>query len=78
MSNTKTITLDEAMEAARRLPISAQAELAAELMEHIENISTPDRPEDRQQVIKERLAKPLEAISRDELMTVLRRYNPAI
>jgi len=78
MSNSKTITLDEAVEAARRLPENAQAEIAAELMERVEDVSTPERPEDRQRLIKERLAKRLEAISRDELMALLRRYNPAL
>lgn len=78
MSNGKTITLDDAVEAARRLPESAQTELAVELMERVEDISTPERPEDRQFLIKERLSKPLEAISRDELMALLRRYNPAL
>ena len=78
MSNSKTITLDEAVEAARRLPENAQAELAAELMERVEDVSTPERPEDRQRLIKDRLSKPLEAITRDELMAMLRRYNPAL
>jgi hypothetical protein len=78
MSNSKTITLDKAVEAARRLPENAQAELAAELMERVEDVSTPERPEDRQRLIKDRLSKPLEAITRDELMAMLRRYNPAL
>jgi hypothetical protein len=78
MSNSKTVTLDEAVEAARRLPENAQAELAAELMESVEDVSTPERPEDRQRLIKDRLSKPIEAVTRDELMAMLRRYNPAL
>lgn len=78
MTRGKAITLDDAIEAARRLPENVQTELAAELMERVEDISTPGRSEDRQRLIKERLAKPLEAIPRDDLMALLRRYNPAL
>ncbi len=78
MSSTKTITLDEAIEAARQLPAETQPAVAAELMEYVEDLSTPHRPEDRRHIIKERLANPLEAISRDQLMAMLRQYNPAL
>ncbi len=78
MNNTKTITLDEAVEAARQLPAGTQVELATELMERVEDVSTPDRPAERQELIKDRLSKPLEAISRDQLMAMLRQYNPAL
>ena len=78
MSNANTITLDEAVEAAQKLPIDAQAALANALMQHVEDLSTPARPHERQKLIKDRLAKPLKAISRDELMAMLRQYNPAL
>ena len=78
MSNTKTVTLDEAIQAARKLPKDTQAALASELMEHVEDLSTPDRPSERQELIKNRLARPLKAISRDQLMAMLRRYNPSV
>jgi len=78
MTNTKTITLDEAVEAARKLPNDTQAALASELMERIEDVSTIERPSDRQKVIKDRLAKPFKAISRDEFMAMLRQYNPTL
>jgi hypothetical protein len=47
-------------------------------MEHVQDMSAPDRPADRQDLIKDRLAKPLKAISRDELMSMLWQYNPAL
>ena len=78
MSNAKTITLDEAVKVARGLPADTQEALANELMEHVQDMSPPDRPEDRQHLIKDRLEKPLKAISRDELMAMLRQYNPAL
>ena len=78
MNNAKTITLDDAVKAARLLPTDTQAALANELMEQVEDLSTPDRPADRQKIIKDRLAKPLKAISRDEFMAMLRQYNPSL
>ena len=78
MGDAKTITLDDAVQAARQLPVDAQVALAHELMERIEDVSTPARPPERQEAIKERLAKPLSSISRDELMDMLRRYNPSL
>lgn len=78
MSNSKTTTLDEAIAAARKLPADTQAAVAAELMECVEDLSAPDRQQDRHDIIKERLAKPLEAISRDEFMAMLRQYNPGL
>jgi len=78
MSNAKTITLDEAVKIARGLPADTQAALANELMEQVEDLSTPDRPDDRQKIIKDRLTKPLKAISRDDFMVMLRLYNPSL
>ena len=78
MNNAKTISLDEAVKAVRRLPEDTQAALASELMERVEDVSTPDRPDDRQALIKDRLSKPLKVVSRDEFMAMLRQYNPAL
>ena len=78
MSKTNTITLDEAVKIARKLPVDTQAALANELMEHVQDMSPPDRSDDRQNLIKNRLAKRLKAISRDELMAMLRQYNPPL
>ena len=78
MSNAKTIMLEEAVKIARSLPADNQLALANELMEHVQDMSPPDRPGDRQDLIKDRLAKPLKAISCDEFMAMLRQYNPAL
>ena len=78
MNKMKIVTLDDAVLAARKLPSDAQMAVARELMEQVEDFSTPDRSADRQQAIKDRLGKPLRAISRDELMAMLRQYNPAV
>ena len=44
MSNAKTITLDEAVKAAQKLPIDTQAALANELMEHVRIYRRPIAP----------------------------------
>lgn len=78
MSKTKTVTLNDAVSAARKLPPESQEAIARELMEQVEDFSTPERPAERQEIIKERLSTPLRAVSRDELTSMLRRYNPAV
>jgi hypothetical protein len=78
MNITTNITLDEAVAAAKELPEDAQAELAMELMERVEDVLVPERPAPRQALIRERLSRPFEPISRDELTAMLRRYNPSI
>ena len=78
MSNSTRITLDEAVAAARELPEAAQAELAVELMEWVEEVSAPRRSAEQQAVIRDRLSRPLKAIPRDAIVNILRRYNPAL
>lgn len=75
--STKPVTLNDAVSAVRKLPADTQAAIARELIERVEDYSTPDRPAERQTIIKERLGKPLRAISRDELAAMLRQYIPA-
>lgn len=76
--NSKTVTLDKAVEAARKLPQEAQEALAKELLDRVEEFSAPERSPERQAIIRERLARPLEAVSREDVMVMLRRYNPAL
>ena len=78
MDNSKTITLDDAIKAARQLPEDTQTALADELMAQVEDLSTPGRPSDRQKIIKGRLANPLKAVSREAFMGMLRHYNPSL
>ncbi len=78
MNKMTNVTLEDAVEAARKLPVETQEAVAAELMEYVEDLSTPNRPSERQAIIKERIERPLKAISRDQLMAMLRQYNPAI
>ena len=75
MNNQKTITLDEAVKAARELPAAAQEALAKELLDSVADFQTPDRPAARQQIIRDRLAKPLSAAPRDQVMDLLRKMD---
>jgi hypothetical protein len=43
MRKQATVTFDEAIDAARKLPREKQAAVAAELMEYVEDLSTPAR-----------------------------------
>lgn len=72
------ISLDDVVKAAKKLPAETQEAVAAELMEYVEDLSIPDRPRARQAIIEERLERPLKPISRDQLMAMLRHYNPAL
>jgi hypothetical protein len=76
--NSKTVTLDKAVEAARKLSPEAQEALARELLERVEDFSAPERSPERQAIIEDRLSRPLKEVSRDDLMAMLRQYNPAL
>lgn len=78
MSKTKSVSLEDAVVAARKLPSETQEAIASELMEKVEDFSTPQRSSERQAIIKDRLGKPLRAVSRDDLTAMLRKYNPAV
>lgn len=78
MNKAKVVTLNDAISAARKLPQDTQVAIARELMEQVEDFSTPERTTERQQIIKDRLGKPLHAVSRDELTAMLRQYNPTV
>lgn len=78
MSKAKFVSLEDAVAAARKLPSESQTAIARELMEQVEDFSTPERPAARQAIIKDRVSKPLRAVSRDELTAMLRKYNPAV
>ncbi len=78
MENDTTFTLEAAVRAARSLPAAAQKALAQEIMREIEDLSTPERPAERQAIVSDRLSRPLTGVSRDDLMSMLRRCNPAL
>ena len=74
---SKTVSLEDAVAAARALPKAAQDVLAHEIMEQIEDLAAPQPSPERIAIIKERLSRPLVEMPRDEVVAILRRYNPA-
>lgn len=74
----KSAALDQAIEAARALPEAAQDLLAHEIMACISDLEAPMRSDERQTIIKQRMSKPLNTISDDEIMSILRRYDPTL
>ena len=75
MNRPHKTTLDEAVAAARALPEAAQELIAAEIMESVEDLTPSKRSPERQAIIKDRLAKPLKTVSREELTAMLRKYD---
>ena len=78
MTKTAATLLDIALQAVWKLPEPAQEAIAHEVMEKVEDFSTPARSPERQAIIKERMSKPRKHVSRDDFLTMLRQYNPSI
>lgn len=74
----KPVTLNQAFEAARALPEAAQQLVAHEIMEQIEDLAAPQPSPELIAIIKERLSNPLVEMPREELVAILRLYNPAL
>ena len=78
MSNTKTVTMDEAIRAVQRLPEDAQAVLAEELVALVEDYESPGLTDEQRRIVNERLAKPRALVARGDFLAMLRRYNPTL
>lgn len=71
-------TLDDAVAATRELPQEVQTMVTQEVFEMIEDVTVTPRSADDQAIIKERLARPRNATSRDDFMAMLKQYNPSV
>ncbi len=79
MTTTKQPTLDEAIAAAKQLPEDEQAVLAQDILAEIQDGVLPSaRSAEDQAIIAERMSRPRSYVSRDDLMALLRKYNPAL
>lgn len=78
MSNTKTTTLDEAIEAVQTLPEETQTALAEELVALVEDFRSPGLTDTQREIVMGRLAESRTHIARGDFLAMLRRYNPAI
>lgn len=78
MSNSKTVTLHEAIAAVRKLPEDEQTALAEELVALVEDYQTPGLTDTQRDIVAKRLAEPRSHVPRDDFLAMLRRYNPAL
>lgn len=78
MSTSKTVTIEDALQAAKNLPDETQRELAEELVALVEDYQTPGLTPEQHEVVKERLAKPRRHVARTDFLAMQRRYNPAL
>lgn len=79
MSKQQTPTLDEAVAAAKQLPENAQTVIAQEIAAMVKgDVFPPPRSEKEQAIINERMSKPRTHVSRDDFMTMLRKFHPSL
>ena len=78
MSITKTFSLEDVIAAMRTLPDQSQQDLASEIMERVDDISNSRLTDEQKDIVKERMSKPREHVSRDDVHAMLRKFNPAL
>jgi len=78
MNTTKTFTLDEMIAAIRSLPAPSQRQLVGEIMQRVDDLNTSKLTHEQREIVKERMSQPREHVSRDHILSLLRRYNPAL
>ena len=78
MSTTKTVTIEDALKAAKTLPDDAQSELAQELVALVEDYRASGLTSEQREIVRKRLADPRTHVSRSDFLAMLRRYNPAV
>ena len=78
MSTTKTVTIEDALEAAKTLPDEAQSELARELIALVEDYRASGLTAEQREIVRKRLAEPRTHVPRSDFLVMLRRYNPAV
>ena len=78
MSITKTFSLEDVIAAMRTLPDQSQQDLASEIMERVDDISNSKLTDEQREIITERMNQPREHVSRDDIHTMLRKFNPTL
>ena len=79
MNKLKTPTLDEAVAEVKKLSEAEQTIIAGELITLArEGVLPPPRSPEDQAIIEDRMSKPRTYASREEVMAVLRKYDPAV
>ena len=78
MSTTKTFSLEEVIAALKTLPEHSQQGLASEIMERVSDIKKSGLTDEQKEIVKERMGKPRQHVSREEVHDLLRKFNPAL
>ena len=78
MSNDVTQTLFELVETIEALPADAQTDVLAEIKSRIEYFKRSALTEEQRALVIERLAAPRKYAPRDDVLALLRRFNPAL
>ncbi|KUO56019.1 MAG: hypothetical protein APF80_12320 [Alphaproteobacteria bacterium BRH_c36] len=79
MNTRPTPTLDEAIEAAKKLPAAEQTVIAQEILAMAkEGVLPPARSTEDQAIIAERMSRPRTYVPAEQITALLQRYNPAV
>jgi len=84
MRTTKTYSLDEVVNALRTLPDQSRQELAGEIMARVEEIKNsrltdePGLTDKQREIIRERMGRPRDHVSREDVHALLRKFNSAL
>ena len=79
MNTRPTPTLDEAVEAVKKLPAAEQTVIAQEILAMAkEGVLPPARSAEDQAIIAERMSRQRTYVPADQITALLQRYNPAV
>ena len=59
------------------LPANAQADVLAEIENRVDNLTRPQMTEDQRAIVRQRLAEPRRYANSEDVVALLRRFNPA-
>lgn len=69
------LTLDDAMLIARELPANAQLAVARLIVDHIADLTGMERTPEREEVIRDRVARPFVESPREDVLAILRQFD---
>ncbi len=78
MTSTVTQKLADLVDTIEALPAQAQADVLAEIESRIESLKQSSLTDEQRAVVKARLAAPRQYAGRDDVLALLRRFNPTL
>ena len=78
MTSTVTQKLADLVDTIEALPAQAQADVLAEIESRIESLKQSSLTDEQRAVVKARLAAHRQYAGRDDVLALLRRFNPAL